>query len=80
MGVVEEFKRIATEQNNRIMSGNPLEDWLAVRHLFGNSTARPIMQIAEDAKYLRLLYKGTLLRSNPSELCREMGIMPVSPY
>jgi DNA helicase-2/ATP-dependent DNA helicase PcrA len=68
MGVVEEYKRIITERNNLVMSGNPTVDWLAVRQLFGNSTARPITQIAEDAKYLRLLHKGTLLRSNLSEL------------
>lgn len=69
--VVDECKRIATERINLMMSGDPWEDWLSVRQLLGNSAAAPIVQIAEDAKYLRLLHKGAILRSKLSELWRK---------
>ena len=68
--IVKECCRIADERQALHFSGNPLDDWLVVRGLLANSEADAIRQVAEDAKYIRLLHKGSTLRSTLSELWR----------
>jgi DNA helicase II / ATP-dependent DNA helicase PcrA len=71
--IVDECVRIATERRDLVLSGDPGNDWLTMRDLLAASTAEPIAKLAEDAKYLRLLHKGALLRSRLSELWRTHG-------
>lgn len=71
--IVNECYRIAEEMLELQLSGDPGEDWLAVRRLLTNSVADAIRQVAEDAKYLRLLHRGATLRSSLSELWRTRG-------
>ena len=71
--VVDESIRIAEARHGLQLSGDPWEDWLAVRTLLADSAAEPIREVAEDAKYLRLLHKGAVLRARLSELWRATG-------
>lgn len=71
--VAEECIRIAKERHSLSLSGDPSEDWLAVRKLLADSAADPLRTVAEEAQYLRLLHKGAALRSRLSELWRKSG-------
>ena len=53
--------------------GDPGEDWLAMRRLFQESERPELAMIAYDAKYLRLLHKGSALRSRLNALWRSKG-------
>jgi DNA helicase II / ATP-dependent DNA helicase PcrA len=71
--IVEGALTIAAQRENLVLSGNPEEDWLTVRRLFGGSGIKEYEQIADDARYLRLLHKGAVLRGRLSELWRAHG-------
>lgn len=71
--IVNECSRIAEQRLALRLSGNPEEDWLTIRELFFTSAAPYISQIAEDAKYLRLLHKGATLRSKLGTLWKTHG-------
>lgn len=49
-------------------SGDPEEDWSTVRKLLSKSTSNVLQQVAEDTKYLRLLHKGSMLRTKLGDL------------
>ena len=55
------------------MTGDPGEDWLAVRRLFEQCSSKSLQQVAEDARYLRLLHKGASLRARLTELWKTHG-------
>ena len=63
MALVTDCQRIAAARHAMTMTGDPEADWLAVRQLIAHSPVDQVRQVAEDAKYLRLLHKGALLRS-----------------
>jgi DNA helicase II / ATP-dependent DNA helicase PcrA len=69
--VVSEATRIAKAVRELAFTGNPVEDWLAVRGLLEGSPAEFIQQVVSDARYLRLLTKGSSLRDQLAELWRE---------
>lgn len=71
--VVKECQRIAAERANLRLSGNPEEDWAAVRDLIATSTAPQVARVAEDARFLRLLHRGSALRTSLSEMWRTRG-------
>ncbi|RYD85977.1 MAG: ATP-dependent helicase [Verrucomicrobiaceae bacterium] len=71
--VVKECQRIATEHADLRLSGNPEEDWASVRELLATSTAPQVARVAEDARFLRLLHKGSALRTALSEMWRTRG-------
>lgn len=71
--VVEECSRIAENRHAMSLSGDPWGDWLMVRKLLEDSGAESIQKVADDAKYLRLLHKGAILRSRLNELWRRNG-------
>jgi len=71
--LVDECIRIASALVALKFSGDPGEDWLAVRRLLQASTSPVLRQVAEDAKYLRLLHRGSVLRARLSELWRSSG-------
>jgi len=73
MLVVEECVRIAENRHAMRLIGDPWEDWLMVRKLLEDSVADSIQRVANDAKYLRLLHKGAILRSRLNELWRMYG-------
>jgi DNA helicase-2/ATP-dependent DNA helicase PcrA len=71
--VVKECQRIAGERASLQLSGNPEEDWGAVRELIAASSASQVARVAEDARFLRLLHRGSALRTALSELWRTRG-------
>lgn len=71
--VVKECQRLAAERENLRLSGNPEEDWAAMRELIATSTAPQVARVAEDARFLRLLHRGSALRTALSEMWRTQG-------
>lgn len=68
--LVSDALQIATKRLQLGFSGDPGDDWLAVRDLLSDVSSEPFRQVAEDAKYLRLLRKGATLRAKLGELWR----------
>lgn len=64
--IIQTVDEIATARFNMVLSGNPWDDWLAIRTLLEAADVDVIKQVAYDAKYLRLLHKGAVLRSRLS--------------
>lgn len=71
--VVKECQRLSAERENLRLSGNPEEDWAAMRELIATSTAPQVARVAEDARFLRLLHRGSALRTALSEMWRTQG-------
>lgn len=71
--LIDDIRRIAAARQAIALTGDPGEDWLTVRQLFSASPCDTLKDVAEDAKYLRLLHKGALLRSRLGELWRTTG-------
>ncbi len=78
--IVQESIRVAEERHRIELSGDPWEDWLAVRRLLAGSAFEVLRQVSEDAKYLRLLHKGAALRSRLGELWRTTASYLGAPY
>jgi DNA helicase-2/ATP-dependent DNA helicase PcrA len=74
--IIEESNSIAGRRADLVLSGEAGEDWLAVRELFSGCESEVLRQIADDAKYLRLLRKGTMLRARLGDLWRSTGGYP----
>jgi DNA helicase-2/ATP-dependent DNA helicase PcrA len=71
--VVSEVMRIVEVRMTLALSGDPGADWLEVRRLLNESSSECIVNVADDAKYLRLLNKGATLRERLNELWRRNG-------
>lgn len=71
--LVDECSRLAALRQNLVFSGHPEEDWLAVRGILATSTVAQFSRVAADAKYLRLLHKGSNLRSSLADLWKSKG-------
>jgi DNA helicase-2/ATP-dependent DNA helicase PcrA len=71
--VVHECQRLAAERVGLRLSGSPEEDWAAMRELIARSTAPQVARVAEDARFLRLLHRGSALRTSLSEMWRTQG-------
>jgi DNA helicase-2/ATP-dependent DNA helicase PcrA len=71
--LIDDCIRIATTVVESRPSGDAGEDWLAVRKLFDESPCESLAAIAKDAKYLRLLHRGSVLRSRLGVLWRSSG-------
>lgn len=68
--LIEAVQAVAQSRINVELSGDPSVDWLTVRKLLEETNVDVLVQVANDAKYLRLLHKGAALRSRLSELWR----------
>lgn len=73
--LLESVDRVLQECRAIQLTGDPAADWLAVRSLIEENKLgiREIGQIVEDAKYLRLMNRGTALSSRLGELWRGRG-------
>lgn len=71
--IVSEVKRIAKERQQLQLTGDAAEDWLHIRGLLASSSADALKQVATDARYLRLLHRGSVLRTNLGALWRAQG-------
>lgn len=66
--IVSEAYRIATLCKQLPFIGEPTADWLAVRKLLDESASEELKLVGADARYLRLLRKGTVMNSGLSDL------------
>ena len=71
--IVEVSKLLGEQRYLLELTGDPSEDWLSIRGMLEVCGVQEYVQVAEDAKYLRLLHKGAQLRSRMSELWRKGG-------
>ncbi|WP_459743572.1 UvrD-helicase domain-containing protein [Pseudomonas sp. 3A(2025)] len=68
--VLSAAQLIAAQRLDLQLTGDPQADWVTARQLLDLSTEQVLNQIGIDGRYVRLLGKGTLLRSRLSELWR----------
>jgi len=71
--LIEQCRRISNALAVCQFSGNVEHDWLVVRRFFEDCSSAPLLAVATDAKYLRLLHKGSVLRSRLGERWRSGG-------
>lgn len=71
--IVETAKLLGEQRLELELSGDPGKDWLSIRDMLRVGDTQEFIQIADDAKYLRLLHKGAVLRSRLNELWRKSG-------
>ncbi|WP_311058568.1 UvrD-helicase domain-containing protein [Pseudomonas aeruginosa] len=71
--IVSEVQRISELRQRLEFTGDPSEDWLYLRGLLASSTAEALRQVATDARYLRLLHRGSVLRTSLGALWRAQG-------
>lgn len=68
--IVADASAIAAVVIGLAMTGDPNADWLAVRRLLDQAQSDVLKAVADDARYLRLLQRGTILRDSLNELWR----------
>ena len=73
LGVISEIESLVSQRASMVLSGDPGKDWLIIRQLLNNCGSEVLKQVAEDAKYLRLLRKGAVLQSRLSDIWRATG-------
>jgi DNA helicase II / ATP-dependent DNA helicase PcrA len=71
--IVTEVQRISAERQILHLTGDPAEDWQQVRGLLASSSSETLRLIATDARYLRLLHRGSVLRTNLGALWQAQG-------
>jgi DNA helicase-2/ATP-dependent DNA helicase PcrA len=71
--LVADATAIANAVHQIMHTGDPANDWLAIRGLLSDAQSPEIKQVAEDARYLRLLNRGAQLRLRLNELWRRNG-------
>ena len=71
--IVAESLNIAEQRLNISLSGNPGDDWLQMRSFLEQSNSEFIQNLGTNARYLRLLNKGTVLRQRLNESWRANG-------
>lgn len=71
--LADECLQIANGRMNLELCGDPGADWLLVRKLLENADAPELRAIAEDARFLKFLNRGTQLRSQLAEIWRKQG-------
>ncbi|MCW0116344.1 ATP-dependent helicase [Burkholderia pseudomallei] len=71
--IISEIQRIADEREKLVMTGDPAHDWLHLRDLLESSSAAALKQVAADARFLRLLQRGSALRNKLGALWRAQG-------
>lgn len=71
--IVSEIQRISAERQQLEFSGDPAADWLHIRGWLAASSADALKLVAMDARYLRFLHRGSVLRTNLDALWRAQG-------
>lgn len=71
--VVDDLARICDAREKVSFSGEVEQDWLTVRRMFDDASEKSVRAVAEHARHLRFLRKGTALRSVLGDLWRKGG-------
>jgi DNA helicase II / ATP-dependent DNA helicase PcrA len=64
IALMADIEAIATGRMGLVLTGDPEADWLAVRQLIDTVGHSKLKQVADDARFVRLLNLGTQLREN----------------
>jgi len=71
--LVSNIQAIAAARMVIALTGDPTADWIAVRGLLDAATHDSLKAVAEDARFIRLLNRGTQLRETMAERWRATG-------
>lgn len=71
--IAAECSALGEQRIQMRMTGDPGTDWLQVRNLFSNASSSDLRNIANDARFLKFLNRGSQLRSRLAELWRTTG-------
>ncbi len=71
--LAHECLEIANARIDLDLCGDPGADWMLVRKLLENAKAPELRAVAEDARFLKFLNRGTQLRSQLAEIWRTQG-------
>ena len=71
--LLSEIQALATARMGHSLTGDPTRDWIEVRRLMEVAMHEALKTIYEDAKYIRLLNRGTDLREHLAENWRAEG-------
>jgi DNA helicase-2/ATP-dependent DNA helicase PcrA len=64
MALMADLEAIAAGRMDMVLTGDPEADWLATRRLIDAAGHDKIKLVADDARFIRLLNRGTQLREN----------------
>jgi DNA helicase II / ATP-dependent DNA helicase PcrA len=64
--LIANIETLAQARFSLVLTGDPTHDWLQVQRLFSAATHDCLKAVAEDARFIRLLNRGTQLRDNLS--------------
>jgi DNA helicase-2/ATP-dependent DNA helicase PcrA len=73
LALMADVREIASGRMSLALTGDPEVDWLAVRDLVDAAAHEKLNAIADDARFIRLLNRGTLLREKLAERWRATG-------
>ena len=71
--IAEECLALAKKRLEARLTGDPGKDWLLVRSFFADSNSPDLQNVANDARFLKFLNRGTQLRSRLAEIWRTTG-------
>ena len=71
--VADGCRRIGEMRMETELTGDPERDWLNVRKWFLDATAPELQQVGFDARFLKFLHKGSVLRAKLAEIWRFKG-------
>ena len=71
--LIQNIRQIAVARLALDLSGDPVEDWLEVRRLLLTAEHEKLRIVGDDARFLRLLNRGTLLQDSLAAQWRTNG-------
>jgi DNA helicase-2/ATP-dependent DNA helicase PcrA len=71
--LIGDIRAIAAARERLALTGDPTADWLAVRGLLDRAAHESLKAVAEDARFIRLLNRGTQLQESLAEEWRARG-------
>jgi DNA helicase-2/ATP-dependent DNA helicase PcrA len=71
--LLSELQALATARMGHVLTGDPTVDWIEVRRLLDCAIHDALKTISEDARFIRLLNRGTDLREHLAERWRAEG-------
>ena len=72
--LIKEIEVISKKRFDLKFTGSPLDDWgKNLEFFYKHANEKPLINIREDARYVRLLHKGSHLRESLNQSWREYG-------
>lgn len=71
--IIDECRKVSETCNKKEFTGDVAADWIFVRDLFFDKRTDCIRRIGDDAMYIKLMRKGSILNSSLGRLWKENG-------